>query len=482
MKRLALLAVLVASSSASADISRTEVMDRAKAYVYYPWRATAANETASCVAEYDSAFSTGDYVGVAYDWGGFSSLFNFDQKLQEGYGAGSPAFGEVYWCTVGVDCSGFVSRAWQTNQKYATATMHQIAGEIDADDILPGDVFNKASYHVTMHSHFLDNGEPFMYEAVGYNTHVNATGGWSYVSEFLVRRFNSITGTSVATPVGTLNEPILVSSFPYSDSRNTSESLSDLLDGCGAQAGSNESGPEYVYQVAITEPGQLTVSVTDDAGTDIDVHLYESWNTETCVERHDASFTQQVDCGTYYVVADTFGGDANAGNFDLTIDFQASGSTVCGEGPAGFDPSGGLGEECAHPGDPDLPFCNPTLGGDVCLYTTGAEATSFCTTACAVDADCGGLEGGCCEDIGNGEHYCLTAGLCEGGPEDPGEEDPEDPNDPPDDNGNGSMPGGAPGQGDGSSGGCRATGGAGHGGFAALMGLALVGVLRRRRG
>jgi len=480
MKRILwIAAVLLAAGSARADISRTEVIDRAKAYVFYPWRASAANQSATCAADYQSAFVPGDYLGVAYDWGGWASLFEFDQKIGDGYGAGSPAFGDVYWCTTGVDCSGFVSRAWQTEQKYATISIPDISSQITVGNLLPGDVFNKTSYHVAMYVSTMDNGEPLMYEAVGYNTHINATGGFSYVNGFAPRRYQSITGTSVATPEGTLNEPIQVTSFPFNDSRDTRQSLSDVLDGCGAAADKSESGPEYVYEVHFDQPGTLTVAATDDAASDIDVHLFESWNTDTCVARNDSSFSHQVDCGTYYVVADTFGSDANAGNFDITINFTPSGGQSCGSGPEGFDPLGGLGEACAFPDHENLPFCNPTLGADVCLYTGGDQPTSFCTNACDGDSDCGGLPGGgCCADIGNGEQYCITADLCASG---------EDPNMPPGDDGNGDGNGGdgsAPGQGPGADspggGGCAVEGASGRATLWVLA-LALVALRRRRR-
>jgi MYXO-CTERM domain-containing protein len=476
--------VVLAAGTAAADISRTEVLDRAKAYVFYPFRTNTANQTASCAGDYQSAYQPGDHMGVSYDWGGWASLFDFDQKLGEGYGAGSPAFGDVYWCTVGVDCSGFVSRAWQTNQKYATISIPDISSSVSVGNLLVGDVFNKTSYHVAMYIYTLANGEPYMYEAVGYNTHVNATGGWSYVSEFATRRYDSITGTSAVTPVGTLNEPIEVSSFPYTDSRSTSTSLSDLLDGCGEQPGTSESGPEVIYQVEVTEPGTLTVAVSDDASADIDVHLYESWNTDTCVARNDSNFSHQVDCGTYYVVADTYGSDANAGNYDLTINFTAAGGQSCGAGPAGYDPSGGLGDTCSYPDNENLGFCNPTLGGDICLYTTGAGSTSFCTTSCGDSSDCGGLgAGSCCADIGDNQFYCLTSEFCNG-EEPPGEEPPGgDGGDGGDGNGgdgNGGTAGPGP-RGDG-GGGCAAAGGNGsRSGLLLIAMMALAFGWRRRR-
>lgn len=469
--------ILLVASSAVADISRTEVIDRAKAYTFYPWRATSANLVAACHAGYDTAYVTGDFMGVAYDWGGFDSLFDFSKKIAAGQGAGSPAGGLVSSCTTGVDCSGFVSRTWKTSTKYGTSTIHQVSSEIPVGSLLPGDALNDAGNHVTLFSHLMANGEPYMYEAAGFNTRINAFGGWSWVNGYLPRRFNTITGTTAGNPAGTLSNPIEITAFPFTDSRDTRVAPSSLLDGCGAAPATNETGPEYVYRVEITEPGTITVAASDDAGVDIDVHLMHSSNTHDCTARADVSFSKAVDCGTYLIVADTFGGIANAGNFDLTVTFTPSGA-ACGDGPPSYDPAGQLGDACAYPGNPNLPGCNTTFGAEACLYTS---TSSFCTASCASDGDCSGLTGGCCRDIGQGELYCLTAELCA---EDPGPGDPNDPSDPNDPNNPGNPndpddPNDPSNPGETQPGGCDA--GAGSGPTWLLLLLGLLAITRRRR-
>jgi len=475
---LGVLGVLgVAPAAADPAVSRTEVIDRAKAYAFYPWRAKAANLTASCQANYQSDFVVGDFLGVAYDWGGFDSLFQFSKKIDAGYAAGSPAGGDVTSCTTGVDCSGFVSQTWRTSDKYGTSTLDQISSPIAMASLLPGDAINDAGNHVVLFGHLLASGEPFLYEAAGFNARVNAFGGWSWVDGYIPRRYHNVTGTSVGNPVGTLANPIAITAFPFVDSRDTRTAPSNLLDGCGASPATPETGPEYIYQVEVTQPGTITVAVADDASVDIDVHLMTSSNTSDCIARNDTSFSQTVDCGTYYVVADTFGSAANAGNYDLTVTFSPSGSS-CGSGPPGYDPNGQLGDACAFPGHSNLPSCNSTLGAEVCLYTSGANPTSFCTAACATDTDCGVLPGGgCCADIGSGEHYCLTTDLCAADPGDPpNPTDPTDPTNPTDPN-DPNQPGdpGGPGSG------CATGGGAGHGAWMLVALLVAVSGRRRRR-
>jgi MYXO-CTERM domain-containing protein len=410
---LGTVAAGLASTSSSEAITRDEVMVRARAFAYHPWRCEQQNLTASCDAAYQSYYTPGDYVGLPYDWGGYITLFDFDQEIGNGAGAGTEYYDELE-CTVGLDCSGYVSKCWDAGHM-GTSTLQDASTVIQQSQVLPGDVFNKPNNHVILFSHELANGDPILYEALIPNVHINPYGGWAYTSSFTPRRYDGITGTTAGNPVGTPDNPIEITSFPYTDSRDTTQSSSDVLDGCGAMPGTDESGPEYIYQVTFTQPGQLTVGVSDDIGVDIDVHLYTSMNTDDCIERHDSTFTTSVDCGTYYIVADTYGsGLANAGPYTLNVSFAPS-SSACGSGPAGYDPTGYAGGECAFDGHEDLPMCNPNLGGEVCIYTSGSSPISFCSHPCASASDCGEFPGGCCEDIGSGEFYCLPSSLC-GGP------------------------------------------------------------------
>lgn len=413
----AVLAGLAFATSDASAISRDEVMVRGRAYAVHRWSSTASNQTASCSAPYKSLFPAGDYVGLPYGWGGYMSLFTFDQDILSGYGAGAQETDGVLDCIAGVDCSGFVSMAW-TASHHTTSDMADISPTtLTQPQLLPGDVFNKAGYHVAMFMDLLGSGNPHLIEAAGYNTHFNSFGGWSYVSGYIPRRYQNITGTSavVTNPDGTTFNPIPVSTFPYSDSRNTANSLSRVLDGCGAAPSTPEKGPEYIYALNVTTPGALTVSVTNDVGADMDVELLDNLNTTACKVRNDKTFTANVGCGTYYVVVDTFGTDSTkAGNYTVSMSIAAS-AAACGSvaGPPAFNPKGKLGDACAYPGHDDLPFCNPNLGADTCIY---GSASSFCSKTCATAADCGDLgAGGCCQDIsGKGEFYCMTKSFCGG--------------------------------------------------------------------
>jgi len=393
-------------------ITRDEVLTRARAFAFHPWRMASANKTASCNTSYESVYQTGDYVGLPYDWGGYMGLWEFDQQIAQGYGAGSYPGDGVLACTAGLDCSGFVSQSWDTGH-YTTRNLATISSGVATASLLPGDIFNMSGYHVAMFSHRVANGTPILYEAIDYNVHINVTGGWSHVEGYTPLRYRNITGTTDTNPLGTVTNPIPIGAFPFTDTRDTRNSTSSVLDRCAAAADKNESGPEYVYRANLTQPGTLTVSVSDDVGVDIDVHLYRSANTSDCVARHDSTFTRTVGCGEHLIVADTFGtGTTNAGRYTLNVTFTPSG-TSCGTVVPAYDFQGGPGDACEYPGNPNLPFCNPNLGVETCLYTT-SPAASYCTHPCTGNADCSDFPGGCCKPIGGGESYCTPSNRCGG--------------------------------------------------------------------
>lgn len=420
---IGILATLTTSAHA---LSRDEILSRAKGFTYHPWRSSAANQRGTCASEnasYVSLSAPGDYVGVPYDWGGYMSLFTFDQGIARGLGAGSQSTDGILACAVGLDCSGFVSQAWGVGH-FTTSSLDQTSGAIAQASMLAGDVYNKAGYHVAMYSHSLGNGEPVFYEALGFNVHINQYGGFAHVQGYTPRRANNVTGTTATEPTGTLNNPIAITTFPYTDSRDTRNSLSDMLDGCGLDATKGQKGPEYIYKVTFAQPGTLTVSVSDDAASDIDVQLLTALDTNACIARHDSTFTQQVACGTYYVVADTFGTDnSKAGPYTLSASFTPSGQACAAvPGPTPYNPKGKLGDACNYPGNKTLPRCNANLGGDTCIYTS---SDSFCSKPCGKTSDCADLPGGagCCEDLGQGELYCLKASMCGGAGPKPGKDD-----------------------------------------------------------
>ena len=414
MRRLLPCLLLLCTTTAviaprAGAITRDQVLARARAYAYHPWRCATQNLTASCAASYKSVYIPGDYVGLPYDWGGYMTLFEFDQQIAKGYGAGSQPADGVLACTAGLDCSGFVSKCWDAGH-WSTSTLSSVSTPTTQAALLPGDAYNKAGSHVVLFSHKLASGEPIWYEAAGYNVHITVHGGWSNVTGFSPIRYNKITGSGAGNPLGTTSNPIVINALPYTDTRDTSTSNSDSIDGCGAAPTKDESGPEFIYKVSFTQPGTVTIQITDDAGADIDPHLYGSLNTGDCLARHDSALSHPVDCGSYYIVADTFAG--KAGKYTLKVSFTATPGQACGSGPPAYAPKGAMGDSCAYPSNKNLPFCNANLGATTCIYGT---SSSFCSKPCKGNGDCTAFSGGCCKDInGKGEYYCMTSSYCAG--------------------------------------------------------------------
>jgi len=413
------LAILLCTATAGA-ISRDEVLVRAQTYSFHPWECENQNVTASCAWGYQSVHAVGQHMGLPYDWGGCMTLLKFDKGLAQGQGAGSYPDDGILDCTVGLDCSGFVSKAWGVGH-HTTSSMHQVSHEISFGSVKEADGFNIPGYHVVLFGGKVPGNWPIFYEAIGYFTQLNAVGGWATVDGFQPIRLDSIQDWAPGSEVGTSVAPIQVTQFPYVHNGDTSSSLSDMYDACAASIDKKETGPEVIYELQIPSPGKLTISVQDGPGVDIDVHLYSALDTYHCIARHDSLVeAENLACGTWYVMADSWcnaSGTEYPGPYTLTIEFQPYGGS-CSSTNEPYDFQGEAGDACAYSGNQNLPACNPNAGGQVCLYSDEpGNQFSFCSFMCGGDADCAGdFPGGCCVDIvGAGEpqdFFCVTESFC----------------------------------------------------------------------
>lgn len=97
--------------------------------------------------------------GVAYGWGNASTIEEFDAGLTEGKLAGNvpedkSRIGSKH--SVGVDCSGLLTRCWNLPKKIATRDILNYADKISIEEIRQGDVFAKIGSHVVFFITFLD--------------------------------------------------------------------------------------------------------------------------------------------------------------------------------------------------------------------------------------------------------------------------------------------------------------------------------------
>lgn len=98
--------------------------------------------------------------GVAYGWGNASTIEEFDTGLLEGKPAGNvpedkSRMGSKH--SVGVDCSGLLTRCWNLPKKIATRDIPKFADKITLEVIRQGDVFAKVGSHVMFFIEFLDD-------------------------------------------------------------------------------------------------------------------------------------------------------------------------------------------------------------------------------------------------------------------------------------------------------------------------------------
>ena len=97
--------------------------------------------------------------GVAYGWGNASTIEEFDAGIADGKLAGNvpedkSRMGSKH--SVGVDCSGLLTRCWNLPKKIATRDIPKVADKITLDEIKQGDVFAKVGSHVMFYMEFLD--------------------------------------------------------------------------------------------------------------------------------------------------------------------------------------------------------------------------------------------------------------------------------------------------------------------------------------
>lgn len=158
------------------SITRDEVIRRAYSALEYQFKMRSSNTHSSTQINQCQGQNTWlmpyrlynkigrNVKSIPYKWGGyFLSLDSFDQGLNDNKLAGdvctcsSSARG---WCinqeTIGLDCSGFVSFAWESAY-HITSTMHKITTPIQWNELMPGDVMNLAGSHVIMFVRYSDD-------------------------------------------------------------------------------------------------------------------------------------------------------------------------------------------------------------------------------------------------------------------------------------------------------------------------------------
>lgn len=183
-------------------LSGAEILDIADTYASYENTYSSDNYYDTCYARTrpSSHFKPGKVTkGVAYSWGKFDSISHYDSSVSNGDPVGDikgNSDGGVDGCSHGVDCSGFVSRTWDTPHKYGTSTIHQTSHNLGGfGQMIPGDAFNKSGSHIMLFVESAQNGF-VVYESTtgGYQRVIRRTISAGYASGYKPIRFDDHCG------------------------------------------------------------------------------------------------------------------------------------------------------------------------------------------------------------------------------------------------------------------------------------------------
>lgn len=103
-----------------------------------------------------------------------------------------------YGCSRGVDCSGFVSNAWNLGSKYGTCALESISTQITStDELQKGDIMNRCSItprHTIIFGYFYGDGM-MGYEATSYLQYdrvVRIYRSFASINTYSPRRYKNV--------------------------------------------------------------------------------------------------------------------------------------------------------------------------------------------------------------------------------------------------------------------------------------------------
>ncbi len=166
-------------------MSRQTALRLGESYALYKYNCKSNNLAAAGVTGPDgdvvqtpSWLITGENAKIPYMWGGFSTLTQFTNGLQNGRYAGDINTAGVSGYAVGVDCSGFVSRCWQLTYHSSTSDMPNITTKYSTwSDLKPGDGILKQG-HVRL---FVDKAPNGAMRVVESSARDWAVSYWTYL-------------------------------------------------------------------------------------------------------------------------------------------------------------------------------------------------------------------------------------------------------------------------------------------------------------
>lgn len=184
------------SATIQSCVSRTTMGNTDWAYRNNNHYYSATNISGSCSGRTKPRYlgSAGAYLSVSYEWGGFDTVATFNSQMSPGTGrAGNINSSVILSCSYGVDCSGFVSRVWQTT-RHTTTTLPNISYAVSLSAMKDYDIFNKSGSHTMLYRYKSGSGY-YVSESTTASSYDRVIYRWitsSYASGFTTRRYNNV--------------------------------------------------------------------------------------------------------------------------------------------------------------------------------------------------------------------------------------------------------------------------------------------------
>jgi len=206
LKVSAVVALFLGTLSIQAQslITRERVMQNTRTFRDLTWTMSSRNAKNACYATtwVETPFASGSITGMAYSWGGMSSISEFTNGIAASGYAGNRCTdlrGNPYGYrpnTYGVDCSGLTQQAFQYGgTKLGTYGIRSITNPITLGtaDMRSADVFVKAGDHVAVFSNRDQSGNPVVIEASATDWKVSQRSRtWTYFSAYEKRRYYNL--------------------------------------------------------------------------------------------------------------------------------------------------------------------------------------------------------------------------------------------------------------------------------------------------
>ncbi|MEI6575120.1 MAG: fibronectin type III domain-containing protein [Bacteroidota bacterium] len=194
----------------------------------YSWTASNANKWSGvncggrliyyASPSYSGCVVTGTNWGMPYCWGGWSTLANHNTAMAAGKSAGdicsgysggctnSPSYLAGLGCASGMDCSGFVSRAWQLSTKYNCSLLNGISSQISSTQVQQGDILNTAGHVRLVYSYSPGNGNTTVLESSARDWRVSSyTYTPQQLTSYTPRVYNNISQCLIPTNIYSSN-------------------------------------------------------------------------------------------------------------------------------------------------------------------------------------------------------------------------------------------------------------------------------------